>query len=59
MDHAYVDEAPLPPELVGRTGVPWASALALGFALGGLILGLALGQIQRSRNLAGDRGVVT
>ena len=50
IDHDYVDERPLPAALVGRTGFPWASAMALGSGLGGLIVGWALWRLQRSRS---------
>jgi hypothetical protein len=47
MDREYADERPVPPELVGRTGFPWASAMTLAFAVVGLAVGWTLLPIQR------------
>ena len=48
MDHAYVSESPAPAKLIGRTGVPWASALTGGFALCGLLAGWVASRLERS-----------
>lgn len=43
MDHEYVTEDPVPDELRGRTGLPWASLLVAGFGVGGLAVGSIVG----------------
>lgn len=51
-DHAYVDTQPIPAELVGRTGFPWASALTVGVAAGGFVVGWVLVAARRRSGIA-------
>jgi hypothetical protein len=42
MDHNYVTAQPVPTDLVGRVGFPWASAVTVALALAGAAFGWVL-----------------
>lgn len=49
MGHAYVTDSPIPNALLGHRGLPWASLLTLGFAIGGLVAGWVVATVNQAR----------